>query len=384
MIEEITKYAFLKEYTDNEAVISEVLTYTKNKFSSVNIGKLDAITDTDEPYIEAWNQYVDESKTIGVYETLKKYLVPFQFPIQKDISATDAYRDAMLRGVSTQKMESATGLQLEKPPAMQLKIYQSIAGKIPVLIIPDDTDFCAIIQAFFHKNEPIDTPESMGAALINGINNWDRIHSLKMQWQAVNPFGNWSEEFKKQIMPYPALYKDKIIVLSTKPYSNVSANSLGIAHNDWIDYSLQIRLAHECAHLFTLKQYGHMTTNMHDELIADYAGITKVLGRFNKKWFLCFMGLEDYPFYRKGGRLENYLGDKEMSTEAFDILKMLINNVADTLSKFDAFLGSIKTSNDRLNRIKSICELDIITMASPNGSLKLIEKYNNIRLQAVI
>mgnify|MGYP001793367225 FL=1 len=236
-------------------------------------------------------------------------MVQFQFPIQKNISTTEAYRNATLKGVSTKTMKSASGLVLHNPKAIRLWIHQSLVGKIPVLIVPDEQDFCAIIQALSCKNEPKDLPDAMGGAIINGINNWDRIHRLKKEWQQSNPFGSWGAYFKEHILPYPKLYKDKIIVLSTKPYSNTTAKNMNLPLTQWIDYSLQIRLEHECAHLFTLKYFGQMDNNIHDEIIADYAGITKVLRQFNKEWFLYFMGLENYPHYRKGGRLENCLGD---------------------------------------------------------------------------
>lgn len=45
---------------------------------------------------------------------------------------------------------------------------------------------------------------------------------------------------------------------------------------------------------------------MLDELIADYAGIVAAWGRYRADWFLRFVGLEDYPRYREGGRLQNY------------------------------------------------------------------------------
>ena len=46
-----------------------------------------------------------------------------------------------------------------------------------------------------------------------------------------------------------------------------------------------------------------MRNNLHDELIADYAGITAAIGHYRAAWFLRFLGLEDYPTYRPGGRL---------------------------------------------------------------------------------
>ncbi|MEW7281263.1 hypothetical protein ABW636_21930 [Aquimarina sp. 2201CG1-2-11] len=377
MTDDNIRYSLLKAYTSNENIISELLAYSKNKFSTKNINSSNYDCCDEEPYSITWEAYHKESDTIGVFETLKKYLVQLQFPVEKNISVTEAYRNATLKGVSTETMKAASGLVLNNPKAIRLSIHQSLVGKIPVLIVPDEQDFCAIIQALLCKNEPEHLPKSMGAAIINGINNWDRIHRLKKEWQQSNPFESWGPYFKEYILPHPKLYKDKIIVLSTKPYSNTTAKNMNLPLTQWIDYSLQIRLEHECAHLFTLKYFGQMANNMHDEIIADYAGITKVLGQFNKEWFLYFLGLENYPQYRKGGRLENYLGDKGLSTEAFEVLLKLVKKIADNISEFDKSLGPITTSKDQLKRIICICELDLITMASPKGFQNLITHYKS-------
>ncbi len=217
----------------------------------------------------------------------------------------------------------------------------------------------------------------MGALFINGISNWDRIHKLKANYMKENPLGNWNRAFKNDILPNPDLYKDKIIILSKKGYSGIKNEPLGISKKAWKKSSLIIRREHECAHLFTLQYYGCMANNIHDEIIADYAGITKVLGQFNKNWFLHFMGLENYPNYRTGGRLENYQVPVPLSKEAFNGLTVMVKKISDTISGFDKMLGKIKTSTDHLYRVKSICEVDMITMASSNGLDELIEKYNS-------
>lgn len=250
-------------------------------------------------------------------------------------------------------------------------------GSVPVLIVPDDEDFNTLVCALSNKNEPKELPKSMGASFINGINNWDRIHQLKADWLQQNSAGNWSLYFKENILPNPHLFKDKLTVLSTKEYSGIKSESIGVSKNTWKSSSLIIRREHECAHLFTLKHYGVMASNMHDEIIADYAGITKVLGHFNKDWLLNFIGLENYPKYRNGGRLEYYQGKNKLSKEAFEGLKRIIKNATETIFQFDKSLGKTQSATDQLNRIKSICEVDLITMASSKGKQKLIEKHNN-------
>ncbi len=374
------RYVFLKQFVKDEKAIDELLVYTENKF----IPKKDnpCLLEEEEVYIETWEKYYQESKKIGAFETLKKYLVQLQFPIEKGISKTEAYINTTLRG----KLKSGTSnLILNQPELIKLELYNSnVIGKVPVIIVPNNEDFNNIICALSNKNGPQELPKSMGASFINGINNWDRIYRLKENWLKHNRAGNWSLYFKEQILPKPYLFKDKLMVLSTKAYSGIKSDAIGVSKNTWKSSSLIIRREHECAHLFTLKYYGCMANNMHDEIIADYAGITKVLGEFNKDWFLNFVGLENYPKYRKGGRLENYQGPKKLSKGAFEGLKTIVKNVSDTIYAFDNELGKIKSATDQLNRIKSICEVDLITMASSRGIQKLMEIYNSKQVTTLV
>ena len=373
------KYAFLRDIVKEEQAINELLVYSKNKFI---LDKQKTNTLLEDSYVDTWKKYYEESKKTGVFETLKKYIVQLQFPVQKGISKTEAYINSTLRGKNNL---NKSGLKLNQLDTLKLEIHKSaLAGNVPVLIISDDEDFNTLVCALSNKNEPKELPKSMGASFINGINNWDRIHQLKADWLQGNSTGNWSLYFKENILPKPHLFKDKLIILSTKEYSGIKNESIGVSKNTWKSSSLIIRREHECAHLFTLKYYGTMANNMHDEIIADYAGITKVLGHFNKDWFLNFIGLENYPKYRKGGRLENYQGKNKLSNEAFEGLKMIIKNVAESIFQFDNSLGKILSETDQLYRIKSICEVDLITMASSKGKQKLMDKYNSMQVTILV
>lgn len=377
MINADEKRKFLESITTDEEVISELFNYTENKFSVTN-NFLKSNTTSEDVYISTWKNYKKNAETEGVFKTLKKHLVQLQFPIKKEISLSQEYKDVTLKGVSTDNMLLASGVVLNDPENLHLEIYECVAGKVPALIVPNDEDFCSIINAFSHKNEPVNIPKAMGAAMIKGINNWNRINTLKEEWLIKNPFGNWNLEFKKNILPNPYLYKDKLIVLSKKPYSSVLANELNISEKDWIDYSIKIRLEHECTHLFTLKYFKHMANNMHDELLADYIGISKALGKYQCDWFLKFIGLENFPEYRDGARLENYLGNPPLSEKAVKVLRIIIKKVTNNLASFDKKLGAIKSLEDEIRRIGSICMLDLITIALPSGAELLLNSYQKI------
>ena len=58
-------------------------------------------------------------------------------------------------------------------------------------------------------------------------------------------------------------------------------------------------------------------------------------GHYRADWFLRFMGLESFPDYRTGGRLENYQDESLLSIGAFKILQRLVKVAAENLEYFD-------------------------------------------------
>lgn len=111
---------------------------------------------------------------------------------------------------------------------------------------------------------------------------------------------------------------------------------MGIPEADWRHLSLIIRREHECTHYFTRRVFGSMQDRLMDELLADYMRIVAAAGQYRADWFLRFVGLENFPEYRKGGRLENYRGDPPLSDGAFRILQVLVKNAAESLEQFDS------------------------------------------------
>ena len=144
----------------------------------------------------------------------------------------------------------------------------------------------------------------------------------------------WTAAFR-ELAPCRALYQDRFILLSPGPYSGISAAQMGMPASDWEALSLTIRLEHECAHYVTRRAFGSMRNAPHDELIADYAGITAAAGRYRADWFLRFMGLENFPAYRAGARLESYRGDPPLSDAAFCVLHALVKRAAETVEAVD-------------------------------------------------
>ncbi|MCD0472270.1 hypothetical protein [Flavobacterium sp. JAS] len=351
----------------------ELKTYLFNKFSLNDDYEVSTIVEDEG--IQFWKETIfNFSGRKDIFGILKECYSQLNFLIEKERDKLDLYIDVVLRGkMNDIKLEDYQ--KLEDSKNISFEVHESIAGKIPVLIIPHKEDFVKIVRSLVYKNNPVAIPSSMGAVLLNGLNNSKRLNMIKKNWLQNNPLGDWNTEFLDNVMPNKSLYKDKMIILSTKPYSDVKANQLGLTEDLWNLYSVSIRKEHEFTHLYTLKKYGQATNNLHDELIADYIGIIKTTWNYNKMWMLTFMGLENYPHYREGARLENYLKDSKLSSDDFRQLIKIVKNAIENIAIFDKCVGKLKSTRDQMCRIDALCEIGLIDLASAKGAELLIEIY---------
>jgi hypothetical protein len=336
----------LQKFGANATEIEELLLYNQNVFTQDNVASSLQFPLPSEPHIAVWQEYLTAAEAQGTWATLKQALMQLKFPIQAGISQTEAYRAATRKGLLLEvnsgaytprkgiKPNDRTGLVLQQPEALQLTIHQSLAGAIPVLLTTNRNDFVSLIRAITKRNEPVDIPDSMGACMVAGYNNWDRIRRYRQQWVVNNSEFDWSKEFSR-LITRKELYQDRFIILSDGFYSNVQPEKLGLTATEWRRLSLTIRLEHECTHYFTRRVFNSMRNNLLDELIADYRGIVAATGTYKADWFLHFLGLESFPHYREGGRLQNYRGQPPLSEGAFKILQRLVKAAAENLEAFE-------------------------------------------------
>jgi len=362
---------FLVSLGAGESEIKELMKYNENVYDH-SAAKGSNYPLADEPFVDVWEQYATEAADRGLFPVLKDRLVQFMFPIREGISTTELYRAATRRGI-TEDIPENYGLELACPEGLELVIHQTPAGRIPLLSTRSRADFVTLVQALARRNEPQAIPDSMGAVIIAGYNNWDRIHTYRKEWELNNTENvteeSWLAEFQR-LIPQKEFYQDKFIILSDGPYSAVPAESLGLAEEEWRRLSLIIRREHECTHYFTRRMFSSMRNNLLDELIADYMGIVSAIGFFRADWFLRFVGLENYPQYRAGARLENYRGDPPLSDGAFKILQALVKLAAENLEAFDTRLTEETRTPERNAQILvSLCQLTLIDMASRKAEL---------------
>lgn len=320
--------------TDLEAL----LVYNQNVFEHTPSEQTLVLPLPDEPFVTVWAEYLAEAQKSSVWTVLADRLVQLRFPIRAGLSENKAYRAATRQGTPAEGLAETTGLVLHAPDELQLVLHPTLAGRIPLLITGNRTDFVSLVQALTRRNEPEPIPDSMGAAMVAGYNNWDRVRRYRRAWEDQNQTGswgnNWADEFKR-LIARQELYRDNFIILSDGPYSGVQAAEVGLSETAWRQTSLTIRREHECAHYFTRRVFGSMRNNLLDELFADYMGLIAACGHFRADWFLRFMGLEACPVYRPGGRLENYRGQPPLADDAFRVLQALVKSAADNLERFD-------------------------------------------------
>lgn len=354
-----------------------ILDYFDNKFVSSHNVNNNFNEKISNNLWEIAEKNIAEGKTTAINQ-LKISFPQLNFPIDNEICDNEDYKKATTKGDFTEINFSENTLKLQNPHNISLSVYPSFTGHIPVLKIDNAIDFEKIIQALLHKNKPVTIPRSMGAALINGINNWDKIKKLQRNWANSNSIQNtWNEEFKYNILPYPHLYKDRIIIISNKPYSNVHSSELYLEQNDWLNLSETIRIEHECTHLYTLIKYGCASNNLHDEIIADYIGIKKTGNNYNIDWMLTFFGLENYPNYREGARLQNYIQNIEIDSPDFKDLLSIVRNAILNIKSFDK--GIQQSSINIPLIIDTLCQTSVLDIASKDGAKMLHEKYYSLK-----
>ena len=305
----------------------------------------------DEPQLDAWRDIAGDAAERGVWPALSHWFPQLMFPVEEGISEDLDYVDATRRG---RFPAVPTPPRLEAPDSVDLRLHPSLGGTVPVIITGPRTDFETLVRAFTARGEPGHVPSSMGACMVAGLNDWRRIHRHREAWEAAEPdraanSEAWKAEFKR-LTADKANYQDRLVLLSRGPYSGVAAGDLGVDEQTWPGRSLTIRLEHECTHYFTLRAFGGLQHNLHEELLADLVGLIAADDRFDASLALRFLGLESYPDYRRGGRLENYMPD-DLPENALPALTALVHAAVLGLDRLVALLSHVTSDRTLLAQV---------------------------------
>jgi hypothetical protein len=363
--------------------VEEILAYNENAFHLDSLSPEVRFPLPDEPFVPFWEAVEREARERGAFAVLREHLPQLRFPVRPGISETAGYRAATRRGVPPEEIPEATGLEVGRPERIEVRLHTSPAGRIPLLIARGREELAALIQALTKRNEPEPVPSAQGALMVSGYNNWSRIGELRRRWEALPAAGRetatWSEEFQR-LQPRRELYQDRFILLSDGPYSAVPAADLGLGEAEWREMSLTLRRDHECTHYLTRRLFGSMRNNLLDELIADYTGMVGATGRFRADWFLRFVGLEDFPRYRPGGRLDLYRGKPPLSDGAFRVLQALVKQAAENLERFDAGLPpGPRSPEETALLIAALASLRLEELAAEGAEERLGQALTDLR-----
>lgn len=304
----------------------------------------------DEEHLEVWREYVADAARLGAPAALAGRLVQLCFAIREGISTSDEYRAATRRG---ELMSSALALDLLAPGEVRLELHPSAGGTVPVLTAARRHDFVTLVRALSARNEPVAVPDSMGACIVSGLANWDRVRRHRRAWEGAQVDAGepaWGREFAA-LAARKELYQDRLILLSRGPYSGLSAEWAGLPAAEWEERSLVLRRAHECAHYLTLRVFGRLHHNVLEELVADFAGLVEAFGEYRADLARAFLGIESLPHLRAGGRLANYRGLPPLSDDAFAVEARLASAAVDSLAGIAAAAGADLSSPQRLGSL---------------------------------
>jgi len=359
-----------------EALLPVLLAYNEEPFERRAGAGAAALPLADEPHLEAWQDYAARAEEIGVLAALRERFVQLRFPIRAGISQEPSYRAATLRGQLPGPFERGPELELVAPEALELRLNSTPAGRIPTLTAGPREDFVALVRAFSERNEPAPVPDAMGACIVNGLNNWDRIERHRRRWQeeleARGEEGDWSAEFKR-LAARKELYQDRFIILSSGPYSSVGAGDAGFDEGEWLRLSRQIRREHESTHYFMYRVLGSMKNNLLDELVCDLVGLARALGEYDAELALLFFGLERFPEYRRGGRLESYCGTPPLPEPAVAVLRALVYRAIRNLEAFTTGRSISAWDEGLTPLVLALGELTLEEIASEHAGRRLEE-----------
>lgn len=309
----------------------------ENRFTESPIDK----NPQEEMFARDWEVLLNHHSG-APWKLLREMFVELCFPVGDGQSENPELLSALKHGILPQipNMWVPT-----KPDGIRVYLHPTMAGRLPVIECESDSDFVYLQRSLVYRCEPRHVPDSRGATIIKNYNNWARVNMHR-------------NSIIGDIPKDPALYRDYIALLSHRYYSGVAPETLGLESTGWRQKSFILRREHEVAHYMTQRFYHSAKNEIHDEIIADFMGLTAVFGDYDPVKFLTFLGLENYPKYRMGGRLEIYLttnGDDFNSL--CEILWRAVQNAA---------ICFRETGKDRIMMFHTLCRTSVADMARGN------------------
>ena len=143
--------------------------------------------------------------------------------------------------------------------ALRIFLKETLGGPLPVIVTGNHGDFLSVEAMLNGRDVLADVPIT--------------VNAFTLPARADNISGH------------------RVILLGQAPYSNVTAQQLGLEEELWMERSFRLRLAHECVHYETLRLFGDMQNHALDEIVADAIGQIAAFGNFSAERQRLFFGL---------------------------------------------------------------------------------------------
>ena len=227
------------------------------------------------------------------------------FPISPGVSKTAEYKDAVYRG---KDYAGALGYSLSEKD--RFICVDTPVGQAEVLLLHNREDFEKCACALGNRCEPRELPKSVGAFMIGGLINWEKVRSHLEKHKECEMFG-WIDW--ERMRSTGCDYKDKIILLSSGYYSGISPETMGLSEDAWTEKSITIRMYHEIAHFVCRTLHPKEIDAIRDEIFADMIGLVAAFGHYDVEMAKTFLGIHDTTV-SENARLRYYLKDQDLHT----------------------------------------------------------------------
>lgn len=238
------------------------------------------------------------------------------FQVEPGMSEKPEYLSVVRRGILPEHPVFPYGESGEE----ELLRLETPIGIVEALYLPDRQIFEHFVRVLAYRCEPAELPGTMGAMMISGLNNWRKIEAHKEEYLKRGS-GDWKEEFAK-FTGNKENYKDTVILVGRGSYSAISPKETGYSVEEWMKKSKIIRICHELSHVVSRKLFPENRQTVRDEVVADSIGLLAACKSYDKQLAGKLLGIHAGR-YRTGGRLENYVQQKECQEMAQKAEKLM-------------------------------------------------------------
>ncbi len=249
----------------------------------------------------------------------------------------DIYKSIVLSGESA---PNDTLAHFRGSPDDSAVMEHTPAGDVLTVTLHERADFECFLQIMAFRCKPAAIPVTQGASMLDGVINWTSIRNhkkefLKQETESGNSNPDWSSEFQR-FTKDKRNYTDALIILSTGPYSALSAENAGMEEEQWLKDSLTIRKYHELTHFICRRLYPEKISAVWDELVADAVGIYAAYGRYDLLLAERCLGIQETVY--TGGRLENYIQEEDPARKE-ELLNRLASVIHPLLLHFETVIS---------------------------------------------